>query len=238
MATCPVGGFPVPAIPDKRDLEQFKYFLWEAAEALAVRDISQEAYYRLLVAQSFQESQWTLRGYRYEPNYDRLYVSTIRVPRGSSVSPYDRWSRSAAWIRQGPTVGAWFASHPKRAGEAVTGRDYSFLAQTRIAASYGPLQIMYPTAVEEGFPGLPEDLWKPENVAWPLKHLHTLVKWARAKAWSEIGCLKVALCRYNGGAYGNISPTVLDDHIYLEYIEKRYRACWGQPFFDDVDPVP
>lgn len=226
---CPLS-YPEPHTDNTNDLASFRFFLWAASAELQVP-------YELLVAQSYQEAQWKLTGYRYEPAYDRIYISRTTKKPGETMSPLERWSRTAAWKANGPTAAEWFDTSPKRVAERDPKRDWTFVAQTRIAASYGAMQVMYPTAVGEGFAGLPEELWNPENAVWGLKHLGRHLKWARAQKWSELGALKVALCRYNGGAFGNLNPDQLDDVIYVRHVERRYRAFWGAPFFADVEPA-
>ena len=57
-------------------------------------------------------------------------------------------------------------------------------AQTRMAASYGLLQILYITAIEDdiGYPedseNSPEKLLETDNLKWPLKHLINIVNTA------------------------------------------------------------
>lgn len=225
-AQCPTA-YPEPHLSVKHDLDSFRMHLWAASAELLVP-------YELLVAQAFQESQWVLRGYRYEPNYDRIYISRATKRPVEHLSPLERWSRTSAWKPRGPTASEWFDSNSGRNAEKDPKREWSFVAQTRIAASYGPLQIMYPTAVLEGFTGLPEELWNPENVVWPLKHLGRRLTWTRQQGWAENDALKVALCRYNGGEYGNVDPTHLDDIIYVKFVEKRYRNLWGESYFTDL----
>ena len=63
------------------------------------------------------------------------------------------------------------------------------------ACSYGLLQVLLETAMEEGFDGRPEDLFLPRiGLTWGVKHLLTL--WEREGRTPE--GLKIALARYNG----------------------------------------
>ena len=190
--------------------------------------------YRFMVAHCYQESQWTLHSYRYEPNYDRHYISST-VPAVPSVpAPAERWSKDPAWLTSGPTCGAWFTTHIARAAELHPGAVYSFVAQTRIAASYGPYQIMYPGAVGLGYVGSPEGLQTTEGMQWPLTLLNNLLTKARDQ-YDDPDAIKVALAQYNGGPVGNTDPDNLRQIAYVQLVEKRYRAFWGQAFFADLD---
>lgn len=63
----------------------------------------------------------------------------------------------------------------------------------RVSASYGLFQIMYPTAVDYGFHGEPEELFVPStNVKFACKILADLLKWSN-------GDNQKALAAYNGG---------------------------------------
>lgn len=179
--------------------------------------------YELLVAQTLQESSWRLGAYRYEPGFDRRYISSTK---GRAV-----WARHPAWLAVGPTATEWFAAHPERLREQVAGRDWSFTAQTRIAASYGPCQLMFPTAVALGYLGPPEQLQNPESVRWGAKLLAFHVRAARARGLAEGDAVAVALARYNGGALGNDDPRQLRNIEYVRAIGRRFRQCWGRPLF-------
>lgn len=82
----------------------------------------------------------------------------------------------------------------------------------RVSSSYGLLQIMYPVAVERGFPkdAQPEMLFIPEvNLEWGCKHLRMLVDWSNQPefaASSEQDKLEAVLASYNGGR-GDNKPT-------------------------------
>lgn len=179
--------------------------------------------YELLVAQALQESSWKLKAYRYEPGYDRRYVSSNK---GRAA-----WGRSPAWISAGPTCGDWFMAHPERQRERSPGRDWSFVAQTRIAASYGPLQLMYPTAVGLGHVGLPEALYEPASVRIGAKLLAFHYRSARARGLVELDAMAVALARYNGGNLGNDDAKNLRNIDYVRHIDRRHKQCWGRAYF-------
>lgn len=85
-----------------------------------------------------------------------------------------------------------------------------------VSASYGLMQVMYSTAIENGFAGEPWDLFKPE-VAIDLgcRHLSKLVLWARKQytglsIHADAKILRAALAAYNGGKVGN-APDDLPD---------------------------
>lgn len=179
--------------------------------------------YELLVAQTYQESGWKLKAYRYEPGYDRRYVSSTR---GRSI-----WSRNAAWLRAGPTAIQWFEAHPERSRERSPGRDWTFIAQTRIAASYGPSQLMYPTASGLGHIGSPELLYEPSSVRLGAKLLAFHYRSAMARGLPEKDAMAVALASYNGGTVGNGDPLKLRNIDYVRHIDRRFRQCWGRPYF-------
>lgn len=63
----------------------------------------------------------------------------------------------------------------------------------RIAASYGLMQVMYPTAYALGFRGEPEELFVPR-----LSLLYGVKLMAQNLRWAE-GNLNAALAAYNGG---------------------------------------
>lgn len=205
----------MPATPRTGALNDF------AALAPALEAAAQEFQvpYELLVAQTLQESSWKLKAYRYEPGYDRRYVS--------SKKGQAQWARHTAWIKSGPTAKEWFAAHPQRAREQVPGRDWSFVAQTRIAASYGPCQLMYPTATALGHIGLPEALYEPSSVRLGAKLMAFHYRAGLARGWTTKEALAVALARYNGGALGNDDPRNLRNIEYVRHIDRRYKQCWG-----------
>lgn len=68
------------------------------------------------------------------------------------------------------------------------------------ACSYGLLQIIYATAVGEGFAGRPEALFDPvTNLLCGAHHLRTLLD-------RTGGNQDAALAAYNGGLTGNLAP--------------------------------
>lgn len=70
----------------------------------------------------------------------------------------------------------------------------------RVSSSYGLMQILYPVAKELGFTLEPEMLFLPAtNLTWGCLHLSHLLTWAG-------GDYTRALCAYNGGKGGNVTP--------------------------------
>lgn len=68
---------------------------------------------------------------------------------------------------------------------------------SRVSASYGLMQIMYPTAVEVGFHGQPEELFIPLiGLTWGCVKLTSLLHWAN-------GDYNSAFAAYNGGKADN-----------------------------------
>jgi len=202
-------------------LNDFAVLAPEIATSAAEFDLP----YELIVAQFLQESSWKLSGYRYEPGYDRRYIS--------STKGKPTWAMDGAWLKTGPSVDDWFLYNKSRAKEQSPNRDWSFVAQTRIAASYGPAQLMYPTAVGLGFRGTPEDLFKPESVRLGVKLLAGLVKAAQKKGFSMDDAVAIGLAQYNGGnaAGRNSDPENLANIEYVRLIAARYRKCWGKELF-------
>lgn len=69
----------------------------------------------------------------------------------------------------------------------------------RVAASYGLMQVMYPTAYGLGFRGQPEELFVPQtSLLYGLTLMRDNLRWAG-------GNLDAALAAYNGGRRGNLS---------------------------------
>lgn len=89
------------------------------------------------------------------------------------------------------------------------------------SASYGLMQIMFPVAVELGFTGKPEDLFRPEvNLEFGCKKLARLMKWAKGNEMQ-------ALAAYNGGKGGNSKPPFRNQAYALKVLENRARLLAG-----------
>jgi hypothetical protein len=183
--------------------------------------------YELLVAQCAQESGWRLRVSRYEPNYDRLYVSRATRRPGETRSPRAQWSSHAAWLTSGPTVATWFLTHPTRLSERRLGRDYEFVAQTRLASSWGPFQVMGALAVSRRWVTLPEDLCQVAHIGVGPRYLAELVTKAKRRGFSDTDAYKIGLACYNGGLGGNNHPGALRNQAYVDHVAQRYVTCWG-----------
>jgi len=141
----------------------------------------------LLFAVGWMESGFNSQAYRYEPNYDVRYLRVKKTVdlNGPRYQPY---------VMAGLTIEEWFVANDKRAKERIVGRDYSWPAQTRIASSYGIMQLMYPTAVSIGFQGTPEDLYDAEtNCRLGATGLAQNLR--RYK-----GCVEDAVAAYNAGS--------------------------------------
>jgi hypothetical protein len=207
---------PVPRQGYLNDFHNLEPHLVTAAQATGLP-------YEVLVAHTLQESSWHCEAYRYEPGYDRRYVSSLKGR--------ETWEHDGAWRLDGPTAAEWFAAHPTRAKERSPDKPWDFTAQTRIAASYGPYQLMYPTAVGLGYHGDPEGLYHPESVALGAKLLELGYRWGKTRGMSHDDALAVALARYNGGGLGNDDPRHLRNAEYVRAIDRRFRQCWGRPMF-------
>lgn len=191
--------------------------------------------FTLLAAQAYQESTWKLHAYRYEPGYDLRHVSSTVTTPGTTTSPAQRWSQDPAWYTTGPTIDEWFKINVARAAERVPGLNYSLTAQTGIAASYGPVQCMYPTAIAAGFKGAPAELFQAENMRWGMHELKVQYAWATETLKLDVvQGLKCALAAYNGGQRGNDNPATLRNVEYVRLVNQRHLALWGGRFFGDL----
>jgi hypothetical protein len=95
----------------------------------------------------------------------------------------------------------------------------------RVSASYGIVQVMYPTAVELGFGGEPEALFEPS------RSLHYGAKLLRKKLDGPAkGDMRDALAAYNTGRARD-EWTTSDDEV-LEKLDriKVFAAAGGDPF--------
>jgi soluble lytic murein transglycosylase-like protein len=86
-----------------------------------------------------------------------------------------------------------------------------------IAASYGLMQVMYPTAYSLGFRGDPAELFDPQQSL-----LYGVRLMADNLRWSE-GNLDAALAAYNGGRKGNSGPPYRNG-IYVAKVRKHLAA--------------
>jgi soluble lytic murein transglycosylase-like protein len=98
------------------------------------------------------------------------------------------------------------------AGHPVFGEGEPF----RIAASYGLMQILYPTAYSVGYRGEPEGLFVPQqSLLYGVKVLAQNLAWAK-------GHLPAALAAYNGGrTKDNLTPPYRNG-IYLRKVAKHH----------------
>lgn len=79
---------------------------------------------------------------------------------------------------------------------------FMHLNPRRIAASYGLMQVMYPTALDRGYPDTldPEHLFVPRiGLEYGCRHLAFLLD-------RNAGVVDAALAQYNGGFVGNEKP--------------------------------
>ncbi len=98
-----------------------------------------------------------------------------------------------------------------------------------VSASYGLMQIMYPTAVDYGFAGAPEDLWDPATgLEYGCRVLAALLAWATRlyrglETDRDAAVTRAALAAYNGGKGGNAPTGPLRNRAYAERVLARYR---------------
>lgn len=84
----------------------------------------------------------------------------------------------------------------------------------RIAASYGLLQVMYPTAHGLGFRGEPEELYVPQqSLLYGVLLMKDNLLWAK-------GHLEAALAAYNGGRKGNRTQPFRNG-VYVSKVKKH-----------------
>ena len=87
--------------------------------------------------------------------------------------------------------------------------DYRHMLPRTAAASYGLMQLMYPTARQEGFTGKPWELFDPSiNIEYGCRHLARHLAWADSHDENNVGIftlteLRSALAAYNGDRQGN-----------------------------------
>lgn len=239
MTTFLTQGLPtmpkLPKVAQLNDLAQFATVLEAGAiEFGLTTDAAGFTGYELLVAQSRQESSWKLSAYRYEPNFDRRYVSRAVKKISERVAPLSVWKKHPAWLTKGPTIADWFIANPTRRVEQTPKIKYDMIAQTRLSASYGPMQVMYLTAKAVGFQGAPEEMFQPEGVRWGVKLLGTLYGRAREAGHTEADAVRIALAQYNGGANGNSDPKALRNQEYIDHVMRRFQQCWQRPLFTET----
>jgi hypothetical protein len=85
------------------------------------------------------------------------------------------------------------------------------------ACSFGLLQILLETALEDGFSGAPEELFVPRiGLLWGARHLELLLYgWAAQD-------VDRALAAYNGGKQGNASRP-FRNHAYVQRVRDQLR---------------
>ena len=111
----------------------------------------------------------------------------------------------------------------------------AWMARTpaEVSASYGLMQMLYVTAVEEGFRGQPWDLFSPTMaLECGCKHLANLMAWARSLLFGQSRepiVTRCALAAYNGGKVGN-TPTddPLRNSAYADEVYARYQQLRTQ----------
>jgi len=155
-------------------------------------DINQGEDPELIAAIIQAESSWKDKAYRYEPGFQIKYLE------GTS------WSDNPNWIRDGKTIGEWFDENPDRSEErdGFTDAQFALTAQTRISASYGLMQVMYPTALEicHGLElkGKRIDIKKPEDLYDPALNIFCGARYIKIKM-AQYNDIRDAVSAYNAG---------------------------------------
>jgi hypothetical protein len=139
-------------------------------------EINQGLEPELIAAFIQAESSWNARSNRYEPGFQ------VRNLEGKEM-----WTSRAAWLKSGITIGQWFDQNPGRSSErdSLTEEQLGLVAQTRASSSYGLMQILYTTAVENceslEFNGAgvnldnPDELYRPDlNIFCGVSYLKKL----------------------------------------------------------------
>jgi len=92
----------------------------------------------LIAAIITSESSWDDNSYRYEPLFQTSFIDG---------NPY--WVGTDFWVDDGPTIRDWFSWNPDRRGEMdqLTQSQLDTVAQTRLSASYGLMQVLYTSSV-------------------------------------------------------------------------------------------
>jgi len=103
-----------------------------------------------------------------------------------------------------------------------------------VSASYGLMQVMFTTAIENGFVGDPWEMFIPA-VALDngCRHLANLMAWARhlytgLAAGEQAAVTRAALAAYNGGKTGNSPTGPLRNGAYADQVlARRDRIALG-----------
>ncbi|MEK2688637.1 hypothetical protein [Bdellovibrio sp. GT3] len=156
---------------------------------------------------------------KYKVGIDGKYVA---VPdnyekRTKTYSPLRAWDLVDADINHLGDSQRWFDTKTTDAGVVVytpapTLANFNFVAQTTVSASYGMMQVMYPTAVGQGFTvnGVGDDPWKlfRPSVGLELGAKHMLAKYKAANTSRNTSTmisldyymtnLRLGYVRYNG----------------------------------------
>jgi soluble lytic murein transglycosylase-like protein len=125
-----------------------------------------------------------------------LAIATIE----SALRPHAYRYEPGFWLR-------YLANNPAYRGEHPG----------RVSASYGVMQVMYPTAVDHGFTGTPEDLFNVAvNVREGAKILKALLSQADGNVWE-------AVAAYNGGWGGRRLPAPMDYADRVRAVYQRFK---------------
>jgi hypothetical protein len=192
--------------------------------AQAIADVARRFHvpHRLVVAWTCAASGWKPRFYKYDPNYDAMYIGQRPIA----------WGKHPEWLEAGPTAAEFFAFNPDRAPEALLDVDYGFVAQTRISAQYGIFGLLYPVAMKAGFRDAPEALQDLAYAEWALAAFQDECEWATQHGFNEREGWQLALARIQGDPIGNRHPKRLTNKPFVQQVDRCYRELYGERLFD------
>ena len=163
--------------------------------------------WRLLAALVAMESEGNENAYRYEPDFDRSYVTGKMLHR---QMPYSKYEASKLY----PLVHtAWDWSHMVNSSSPKGPKSaYTFVAQKWLAASHGLVQIMGKFAVDMGFSKNANKIYDPET------NLRIGAKALKMHLTRYKGDIAKALSAYNAGTVCSVGLAYAAK--VLEYYEQ------------------
>ena len=190
----------------------------------------------IITAVIMQESRGNPFAYRYEPYYDVLYISCGR--KRITQYPYKKYDvdrypgnwRNKSWfykrygmIRHPIRIYDFYQLfHRKYSGmfnsrQVQRMKDCNKSAQLRVSASYGLMQLMYPTTVRLGYSNSPEGLYNVGlNIKYGTKHLRG--RYDVYKNWDK------AIRSYNAGSHIQGQPAIAYATSVNRYRELYYKV--------------
>jgi hypothetical protein len=169
---------------------------------------------RLALALAWVVSRWQWEQAAYDPNYDGRAI-TGRA---------SLWNRHPEWLRIGATADDFFTFHVDRRAEWSPERDYTYVAQTRLASRYGVFQLRYPDTLVAGYTGAPEGLCDVREQGWGCRLLGWAVDDARHPRRSASAQLREGVRRF---ARRTGHPPELDD-----LVDRAHREWFSRGAFE------